>query len=131
VNPDVLKFVLQVVAIAFGGGTVQLIIFIIKRRTELRQIDTSSDVNISNASSVLISRLQEDGAVYREQVKLMQDRINTIEQQHEQAQRQYNQRLMDAHSENTRLTTRIAQLQTDLDIATRQVSELRDRLGRI
>jgi polyhydroxyalkanoate synthesis regulator phasin len=130
VSPDTLKFVLQVVAIALGGGCVQLIIFFLRRRSELRQLDTSSDVNVSTASATLIARLQEDGAVYREQVKLMQDRIDTIEKQHEQAQRSFNQQLMDAHSENIRLTTRIAQLNTDLDITTRQVNELRERLGR-
>jgi uncharacterized protein (DUF342 family) len=125
VSPDVLKFILQVVAIAFGGGTVQLLIFLLRKRGELRNLDTQSDVNVSTASATLISRLQEDGATYREIVKGLQDEISLLKRRRDQEQLDFAQRLQDAHSENTRLTTKIAQLQTDLDIAQRHIEELR------
>lgn len=124
-SPDVLKFILQVVAIAFGGGTVQLLIFLLRKRGELRNLDTQSDVNVSTASATLISRLQEDGATYREIVKGLQDEISLLKRRRDQEQLDFAQRLQDAHSENTRLTTKIAQLQTDLDIAQRHIEELR------
>lgn len=127
-NPDVLKFILQVVAIAFGGGTVQLFIAFLRKKSEIRQLDSSSDLNISNASATLITRLQEDGATYREIVKGLQDEIARLKERRDQEQYEFAQRLQDAHAENARLATRVAQIQTDLDIAQRQILDLR-RMG--
>lgn len=126
---DVLRFLLGILTVFLGGGTVQLIIALIRRRAELRQLNTAADVNTSTVTDTLIKRLQEDGVVYREQVKEYIAKVERLEARYEQAQRDFAAQLQDAHNENTRLVTRIAQLQTDLDIANRQIADLRQRIS--
>lgn len=134
-SQDTLQFILQVAAVFLGGGSVQLLAILIKRRAELRQLNTASDVNQAiaaekqvTAADTLIRRLQDDGAVYRDQVTGLQTKVERLETRYEQAQRDFAAQLRDAHTEHTRLTTRIAQLQTDLDVSQRQIAELRRRL---
>lgn len=131
---ETLRFILQVAAIFCGGGSVQLIVMLVRRRAEIRQLNTSSDVNVSTAglrqaevSEKLISQLQADGSVHREQVADLQQKVIRLEDRYTQAQRGFTEDLRIAHAENARLATRVAQLQTDLDIATRQLAELRRR----
>lgn len=130
VNGDVARLLLSVLTVFMGGGAVQLLIFLLRRRAELRQLSTTSEVNQATAAETLIRRLQEDGATYREQVAGLHTKLERLEDRHVQAQRDFAAQLRDAHIENTRLVTRVAQLQTDLDIAGRQLDELRWRLGR-
>lgn len=134
-NQETLRFALQVIAVFLGGGSVQIFAIIVKRRAELRQLNTASDVNQAaaeekrvTAADTLIRRLQEDGAVYREQVTALQTKVERLENRYETAQRDFAAQLRDAHLEHARLTTRIAQLQTDLDVSQRQIDELRRRL---
>ncbi len=129
-SPDTLRLVLQIVGVVVGGGILEFIRRMLTRRAELRKLNAESDATINTSAIALVARLQEDSAVYRDQVKQLQDRIDNIEARHQQAQRQFAQQLQDAHSENVRLTTRIAQLQNELDISTRQLADLqRYRLG--
>jgi len=121
---------LQITGVVVGGGILEFIRRLLSRRAELRKLNAESDATINASAMALVARLQEDSAVYRDQVKQLQERIDNIEARHQQAQRHFAQQLQDAHAENVRLTTRVAQLQTDLDISTRQVTDLkRYRLG--
>lgn len=126
-SADTLRFVLQVLAVMLGGGTVQLGIFLLRRRAELRQLDTASDVAVNTVTDSLINRLQEDGAIYRERVKSLESRIQLLESRSDAQQKDFAEQLRIAHEENIRLTTRVAQLQTDLDISQRQIRELQGR----
>ena len=133
---ETLRFILQIAAVFLGGGSVQLLLFLLRRRSELRQLDTASDVNTSAAAAnqakvyeTQVKLLQEDGAVWRGQVNDFQAKVDRLEEERNREHRDFARQLRDAHSENTRLATRLAQLQTDLDIAERQVTELRRRLG--
>ena len=129
-SPDTLRLVLQIVGVVVGGGILEFIRRMLTRRAELRKLNAESDATINTSAIALVTRLQEDAAVYRDQVKHLQDRIDNIEARHQQTQRQFAQQLQDAHSENVRLTTRIAQLQNELDISTRQLADLqRYRMG--
>jgi predicted RNase H-like nuclease (RuvC/YqgF family) len=120
---------LTIVVAFLGGGTVPLIIFLFRRRAELRQLSTQSDVNTTTVYDTLIKRLQEDGATYRERVRELESKVDRLETRSQQAEKDFTRQLQDAHSENSRLGTRIAQLQVDLDISTRQVEELQRRIA--
>lgn len=129
-------FVLQIIAIALGGGTVQLCIFLLRRRSELRQLNTSSDATVSTSYKEQVAsykeqvlQLKDDGTMYREQLRDLQAKIDRLETKHLQAQRDFTSQLTDAQAENTRLTTQVARLRTDLGIAQRQVTELERQLG--
>lgn len=122
------EFALNVLAIFLGGGTVQLLIFLFRRRAEIRQVNTTSDSVQVNAAMDLVSKHQQDGEAFREMIKSQDAKVSRLEARYDTAQLEFTQQLRDAHAENVRLTTRVAQLQTDLDIATRQIADLRARL---
>lgn len=133
-SQETLRFILQILAVFLGGGSVQLVVLFIRRKSELRQLDTSSDVNVAvvaekkaTAQDRLIDQLQEDGTAYRETVRELQTKMERLEDRATAAQREFTAQLRDAHHENARLATRIAQLTTDVDIAHRQIDELRRR----
>ncbi|MGH3882104.1 MAG: hypothetical protein ACRDRC_01710 [Pseudonocardiaceae bacterium] len=126
---DVIRTILQAATgVLVGGGGLQLIQFLIRRKPERRKLEASASVDESTASSTLIQRLQEDGGIYREQVKRLEEKLTRLEDRAIQAQREFASELRTAHAENTRLTTRVAQLQTDNDILQRQIDELRRRI---
>lgn len=133
-STSVASILLSVLTVALGGGTVQLVIFLLRRRADVRNVNTSSDVNLSTAAmnqasaqDKIIGRLQDDAAIYREQVRDFQSKISRLEDRHEQEQRAFAEQLRTANSEITRLTTRVAQLQTDLAIANRQLADWQRR----
>jgi hypothetical protein len=122
-----IQFILQGAALLLGGGTVQLGIFLIRRRAELRQLNTASDVAVNTVSDTLINRLQEDGGIYRARVKDLETKVEQLESRSAAQRAEFTDLLKVAHDENSRLTTRVAQLQTDLDIASRQIRDLQGR----
>lgn len=122
-----IQFILQGAALLLGGGTVQLGIFLLRRRAELRQLNTASDVAVNTVSDTLINRLQEDGGIYRARVKDLETKVEQLESRSAAQRAEFTDLLKIAHDENSRLTTRVAQLQTDLDIASRQIRDLQGR----
>lgn len=133
-NVITVQFVLGFLTVALGGGTVQLLVFILRRRADLRHTNTASDVNVSTASlkqaeasEKLFVRLEQDNITQRDQVRDLTAHVARLDDRATQAQRNFTEDLRIAHAENARLATRIAQLQTDHDIATRQLAEIRRR----
>lgn len=122
-----IQFILQGAALLLGGGTVQLGIFLLRRRAELRQLNTASDVAVNTVSDTLIARLQEDGGIYRARVKDLETKVEQLDSRSAAQRAEFTDLLKIAHDENSRLTTRVAQLQTDLDIASRQIRDLQGR----
>lgn len=119
--------ILTIITALLSGGAGPLILGLVHRRGELRKLHTEADVNVSTVTDTLIQRLQADGNVYRELVRELQNKVDHLEDKYERQQRDFISQLRDAHTENTRLATRVAQLQTDLDIANRQIEDLRHR----
>lgn len=124
--------ILQIVALVFGSGAVQLAIFLFRRRVELRKTSTESDVNTStavlntsSATEKLINQLTADGATYREITKDLEAKFERLRKEQEDAQHEFARQLDVAHSENRRLVMRVAQLQNDLDISSRQLDDIR------
>jgi septal ring factor EnvC (AmiA/AmiB activator) len=115
------KFLLQVLAVAVGGGTVQLLIFLLKRRTELRALDRTSEASLLSASIT-------DGQTLRAEIAELKEEVRQIRAERDQARESAAAQLETAHRENRRLTYEIATLRTDLDIATRQIEDLKASL---
>lgn len=122
-----LNEILSVLGIILGGGATPLILFLLRRRPELRQVASETASNYSTITDKLITQLQSDGLNYRGITKELQEEVGILRQRQEQGQKDFANQLRDAHEENTRLTTQVARLQTDLDIARRQIRELTDR----
>lgn len=125
----ILKIALPVLTTFLGGGAVQLIIALMRRRPELRKISTESDLNAVAVLEKVITQLRTDGDGYRVTVSGLEDKAARLEDRYIQAQRDFADQLRDARGENVRMATRVAQLETDLDIAQRQIAGLRARLS--
>lgn len=126
-NPDTLRLILQITGVVVGGGILEFARRMLARRAELRNLNAQSDATISNSYKDLVATLTAETKRHEAQVAELQERVVTLETRHETAQRQFTTQLNDAHTENVRLATRVAQLTTDLDIANRQVDDLRYR----
>lgn len=61
-------FALQVLAVALGGGTVQGLIFLFRRRAEIKELDAKADAIGLEAANNFITRLQLDADQLRQQV---------------------------------------------------------------
>jgi chromosome segregation ATPase len=128
VNPDTIKLILQITGVVVGGGILEFGRRMLARKTELRNLNAQSDATISTSYKELVETLRQESTGYRDQVKEFQVRVAQLESRYETAQRGFTDQLNAAHSENVRLGTRVAQLQTDLDIASRQIEDMRQRL---
>lgn len=118
-----------------GGGFLKLLDFWVKHRAEVRKIKTSSDVDTSTvavnqarAYETQVKGLLEDVAALREQAHDVRAQLERLDLRAEQERRVFVEQLQVANSENTRMATRNAQLQTDVAIAQRQLDQLRDEL---
>ncbi|MDQ3762830.1 MAG: hypothetical protein M3460_14600 [Actinomycetota bacterium] len=72
---ETLRFILQVAAIATGGGFVQLLIFILKRRSELRNLDATSGSAALDSANSYIATLQGGEKAVRDELDKMHARF--------------------------------------------------------
>lgn len=122
------RYAMPILSLLLSGGAVAIWRFIYTRRAELRKLRTSAEVDVSGISDKMLERLQSDVGMYRDQINTLQTRVTYLEDRYDGAQRDFTTQLRDAHLENTRLNTRIAQLVNDLDIANRQLDDMRRRI---
>jgi len=116
------QLILQIVGVAVGGTLVQLIIFLIKKRSELRGINTASDSAVVTTSNLLMDRLAAAEAKGREEI----DRLNRLlgtEQQN------FTRAINSCRSEINRLGAEVARLRTELDISQARIRALNERIS--
>jgi len=116
------QLVLQIVGVAVGGTLVQLIIFLVKRRSELRGINTASDSAVVTTSNLLMDRLAAAEAKGREEI----DRLNQLLTDERQG---FIQAINSCRSEVGRLGAEVARLRNDHDIAETRIRALTERIS--
>lgn len=126
-NPDTIRLILQITGVVVGGGILEFFRRMLARRAELRNLNAQSDATISASYKDLVDTLRTEAQRYQQAIEQFQDRVAALETRADQAQREFTAQLNTAHVENARLATRVAQLQTDLDISERQINDLRHR----
>lgn len=117
------RFALQVVALITGGGIVQLIVFLLRRRSEFTALDKTASAPLLASANELIARLEVSEQRYSARVDALTSRLS---EERKMAQRS----LETAHVANQRLSHEVAQLRVDLDICNHQVEQLRRLLPR-
>jgi hypothetical protein len=117
VSPDTLRFVLQVVAIALGGGSVQMGIFLFKRRSELRSLDATSGSTALTSANEYITTLQGGEKAMREELKVMQKEWDAERTELTLA-------LENESRQVARLSGYLARCKADLAVAESQIEEL-------
>lgn len=109
-------------------GTVQLLIFLLKRKSELKQIDTSNLATERTSAEPLLKGWEAMAGELKESAKEAVARADRVEQRMDAERAEFRASLERAHAENKRLRGEVAQLRTDNDILTEQVDQLRRQL---
>jgi len=137
VTPDVARLILQITAIlgAFGALT-PLIIFVLKRKTELRAVDATTDATLATTAKAVMSdvlgELRADRANDRAQI----DKLETKGEQREVEVQKLRLNLQTAQLaiETERrsrefLDSKLALLEEDLRVARVQIAAMHRRMG--
>jgi chromosome segregation ATPase len=134
-------FVLQIAAIAIGGGSVQLTIFLLRRRSELRRLDAESDATLLDSANDYIAVLHAGDKALRDEIAALKTEIRVLKEEwtRERAtmrtewdvERLANTEALEASNrEVSRFRLELARVQADLMGAQAQIDELRSRLPR-
>ena len=116
------QLVLQIIGVAVGGTLVQLIIFLIKKRSELRGINTASDSAVVTTSNLLMDRLAAAEVAGRAEI----DRLNRLLTNERQG---FTRAINSCRGEIGRLGADVARLRTEHDIAQARIRALTERIG--
>jgi len=116
------QLVLQIIGVAVGGTLVQLIIFLIRKRSELRGINTASDSAVVTTSNMLMDRLAAAEAAGRQEI----DRLNRLLGSEQQ---RFMRSINAARGEISRLGADVARLRTEHDIAQARIRALTERIN--
>lgn len=128
-SPDTLRFVLQVVAIALGGGSVQMAIFLLKRRSELRSLDAASGSAALSSANEYITTLQSGEKTMRGELGKVQERFEAMQKQWDIERLDLTKALDNGRWEFARLSADLARCKADLAVAEAQIEQL-TRYGR-
>ena len=138
-DDSVTRFVLQVFAVLLGGGSVQLLLRLAFKKSDLRKVNTESDSVVVTAANNQVVRLEAELArAFAEVEKLRSElsaertsrsaqitevqRVNT--QLSVDAQDRSNEMVEEFRKENERLNKVIVKLQIDLSKANAKISVL-------
>ena len=116
------QLILQIVGVAVGGTLVQLIIFLIKKRSELRGINTASDSAVVTTSNLLMDRLAAAEVAGRAEI----DRLNRLLTNERQG---FTRAINSCRGEIGRLGADVARLRSEHDIAQARIRDLTERIG--
>jgi hypothetical protein len=104
--------------VSLGVAAVPLLIYLFSRRAQLRALDTTSDATQITAAATFVAMLQD-------QIKALTLKLEKAESTASTDRTNFTEQLTRAHDENSRMAGICAVLRTDLDIANRQIEELR------
>ena len=133
VSPDIARLILQITAIlgAFGALT-PLIIFVLKRKTELRALDTTSDSTLAGAMSTFLGEVRIDRGEDREEIKALKDESRGLadEVRNLRLELQAADLAIGAERRSREyIVTEMGQMKEDLRLARLKIDALHRRLG--
>ncbi|HEX8761684.1 MAG TPA: hypothetical protein VF734_17315 [Pseudonocardiaceae bacterium] len=123
-SSDTLRFILQVAAIATGGGFVQLLIFILKRRSELRNLDATSDSTALPSANSYSATLPGGEKAVREELDKKHAHLESLQKQWDIEQAKLTDALNNQRREVERLAADLARCRADLAVADARIAEL-------
>ncbi|MGH3814035.1 MAG: hypothetical protein ACRDUV_16550 [Pseudonocardiaceae bacterium] len=123
-SPETIRFVLQVTAIALGGGSVQMAIFLLKRRSELRSLDAASGSAALTSANEYIATLQSGEKATRSELVKMQGRSDAMQKQWDIERVDLIAALENEHRQVARLSGYLARCKADLAVAQSQIEQL-------
>lgn len=127
---ETLRFVLQVIGVFVGGSAVQLLIFLIRRRAEVRQLDVSSDVNLLSAAQAQIKQNAETETELRRVIADKDDRYAALERRLTEERSANTRALGEADQVNAGLSAELARARAELATARYQLEQVDPRRRR-
>jgi hypothetical protein len=113
-SDDIFRLILQVLGVILGGGTLNFILTLVRRRSETHALDAKADADTVTAQTGYIVTLQHSELSLRKQVSDLNDQLDTMRIDH-------------AASMDT-ATREINRLRYDLAVAQSQIAQLADRM---
>ncbi len=119
---------LGVIQVAVGGTLVQLIIFLLRRRSEIKKLDAEAKATGATGSALLVDSATAYAVRLTERDVELTSRVDKLETKLVAEVDKALAAANVAHEEISRLTQIVSQLRVDLDIANGQVDRLRSEL---
>jgi uncharacterized protein YhaN len=116
-------FLLQILAIAVGGGMVQLIIFLLRRRGELHALDRTSSKPLLEEQGAFIDRLATAETKALARVAMLETRVESMTMD-------FAEKLQVSNRERQRIVAELASVRSELDICRAQVEVLRRKIAK-
>lgn len=123
-SPDTFRFILQIAAVFLGGGAVQLIIALLRRRSELRELDTKADATLLASAQELITALQGDLEVQRRIVAELRKEVDQLRWRLGETHREHTRVLERERLNGARLENDLARVRSDLAVAQAQIARI-------
>lgn len=121
---DTQKLILQVVGVVVGGGLLQLIIFLIKRRATIRSIDTTSDATQLTSANEFILTLQSEMKVLRVEIAELKAEVDKFKRQVSITQDDAMRASSMSEDTVTRLTLELARSRSDLAVMKAELGDI-------
>jgi hypothetical protein len=118
-------FILQVLGGIMSVGTVQLVIYLLKRKGELKALDRTSESSLLTGASDFAGQLTARIESQDKLVSRLEDKITKLEESHEKEREELVEELRTANREIKRLRGVIVRQETELRIAQGNNEELR------
>lgn len=117
-------FIIQIITIFLGGSATQFLVRLLNRRALIRNLGQTGDATLLSSANTYVGNLQE-------QITKLDARLVDQQKDSEEDKRTWSDQLTRAHEENVRLSSKVASLQTDLDIARGQISQMNEQIRRM
>lgn len=127
-NGSAAQVILSTIAVILGGGTVQLIIAIIRKRSELGNIDAQSDDIQAKIAERLRDSLAKESERQETRSLALEARIDVLHEESLRERAECDRRILAEVEASSRLVREVAKLRTDLAVARRQIRVLEHRL---
>lgn len=120
---DTGKLVLQVFGVLVGGGLLQFLIFLLKRRAEMRKLDVDSDVGLLGAAQAQIKTLMDQEAALRKVLVEQDTRARELDRRRLNEQEQHTRALEACEENGARLASELARARSEVATLRYQLDE--------
>jgi hypothetical protein len=121
---DTQHLILQVIGVVLGGGLLQLILFLLKRRATLRSLDVASDATQLTSANEYIAVLTSDAKTLRGEIEKTKAEVAVVQRQMSIAADDHVREMAATETTITRLTTELARARTDLAVMRAELDEI-------
>ncbi len=130
------QFVISALAVVTGGGVIQGIVFILRRRSDLANVDANTEkVRVeadrvrSEIAADLASQLADEATRQASRNLALEKRIDELQAQAATDRSRYETRIAAEIAGATTLILEVAALRNELGVARRQITILENRLN--